>query len=154
MYNRKDRDVHERKEDGQSEFEALNGTNAIMSDNSKAYSIKFLTFNTWGLKYVSKHRKERLRAIADKLAGHSTLTPISDELLPNGGDSNENEDYDVIALQEIWCVEDWKYLASACASKYPYQRLFHSGILTGLGLAILSKVPIESTFPLPVPDKR
>ncbi|CAI4431179.1 CEL_1a_G0014680.mRNA.1.CDS.1 [Saccharomyces cerevisiae] len=33
MYNRKDRDVHERKEDGQSEFEALNGTNAIMSDN-------------------------------------------------------------------------------------------------------------------------
>ena len=80
MYNRKDRDVHERKEDGQSEFEALNGTNAIMSDNSKAYSIKFLTFNTWGLKYVSKHRKERLRAIADKLAGHSTLTPISDEL--------------------------------------------------------------------------
>ncbi|CAI5263766.1 ASB_HP2_G0014980.mRNA.1.CDS.1 [Saccharomyces cerevisiae] len=146
MYNRKDRDVHERKEDGQSEFEALNGTNAIMSDNSKAYSIKFLTFNTWGLKYVSKHRKERLRAIADKLAGHSTLTPISDELLPNGGDSNENEDYDVIALQEIWCVEDWKYLASACASKYPYQRLFHSGILTGPGLAILSKVPIESTF--------
>lgn len=118
-----------------------------MSDEDTAYSIKFLTFNTWGLKYVSKHRKERLRAIADKLAGHSTLTPIAEEFLPSGeGEGEGEEDYDVIALQEVWCVEDWKYLAAACAAKYPHQRLFHSGILTGPGLAILSKVPIESTF--------
>ncbi|ONH65126.1 Inositol phosphosphingolipids phospholipase C [Cyberlindnera fabianii] len=90
-------------------------------------TVKFLTFNTWGLKYVSKVRRERLKAIADRLA-------------------TSHEEYDVVALQEVWVREDWDYIEQVCTQFYPYRRIFYSGILTGPGLAILSKVPIESTF--------
>ncbi|SGZ53444.1 CIC11C00000005009 [Sungouiella intermedia] len=87
--------------------------------------LKLLTFNTWGLKYVSKHRKERLNAIAHQLA---------------------QSDYDVVALQEVWVQEDWDYIESRCKHIFPYRRQFRSGILTGPGLSILLKVPISSTF--------
>lgn len=115
----------------------------MAEDGNPIRTVKFLTFNTWGLKYVSKHRRTRLRAIAHKLVGQSNAVRLeaSDPLY-----DNRDEDYDVIALQEIWCVEDWEYLVEICSSKYPYHRAFSSGILTGPGLAILSKIPIESTF--------
>lgn len=93
-------------------------------------SIRLLTFNTWGLKYVSKHREERLRAIADRLAD-----PETDE-----------DNYHVVALQEVWCESDWAYFDAVCRSNYPYRRIFKSGIITGPGLAILSKIPIDETF--------
>ncbi|OWB54601.1 hypothetical protein B5S28_g451 [[Candida] boidinii] len=92
-------------------------------------SIKLLTLNCWGLKYISKHRKERLHAIAHRLAS-----------------SDQKDDYDVVALQEIWVSEDWEYIEKVCAKKYPHRRIFSSGIITGPGLAILSKIPIRSTF--------
>ncbi|KAI5962621.1 ISC1 [Candida pseudojiufengensis] len=101
-------------------------TNSIQ----KNQSIRLLTFNTWGLKYVSKHRKQRLKAIADELSNPT----------------NESNDYDIIALQEIWCEEDWNYIDQVCSLRYPYRRNFKSGIITGPGLAILSKIPIEETF--------
>lgn len=111
-------------------------------------SIRFLTFNTWGLKWVSKHRKQRLRAIADELAGYQCAVPLpgSDFLYGGEGSEERNIDYDVVALQEIWCKEDWDYIAARCAEAFPYQRLFYSGILAGPGLAILSRIPIQSTF--------
>ncbi|GMM37151.1 inositol phosphosphingolipid phospholipase [Saccharomycopsis crataegensis] len=91
-------------------------------------SIKFLTFNTWGLKYVSKHRKQRLNSIADRLA------------------TDKKYQFDIIALQEVWCEEDWEYFKSKLSNIFPYTRYFSSGIIAGPGLAILSKIPIESTF--------
>lgn len=87
--------------------------------------VKLLTLNTWGLKYVSKYRRERLRAIAHQLA-HS--------------------DYDIVALQEVWVQEDWDYIESQCKQTFPYRRQFRSGIIAGPGLSILLKVPISSTF--------
>lgn len=87
--------------------------------------IKLLTLNTWGLKYISKYRIERLRAIAHQLA-HS--------------------DYHVVALQEVWVQEDWDYIDSKCKHIFPYRRQFRSGIIAGPGLVILLKVPISSTF--------
>ncbi|KAI3405225.2 ISC1 [Candida oxycetoniae] len=93
-------------------------------------SIKLLTFNTWGLKLLSKHRKARLQAIAHELANPKT----------------SDDDYDVAALQEIWCEEDWAYIEHVCRKKYPYRRVFKSGIITGPGLAVLSKIPIVETF--------
>lgn len=88
-------------------------------------SVKFLTFNTWGLKYVSKLRKQRLRAIAHRLA---------------------QSDYDIVALQEVWVEEDWAYISEKCKANFPYRRQFRSGILAGPGLAILLKIPISGTF--------
>lgn len=98
--------------------------------SSRKQLIKLLTFNTWGLKFVSKHRKHRLQAIADELANPKTV----------------EDDYDIVALQEIWCEEDWDYLDRVCRNRYPYRRVFKSGIITGPGLAILSKQPIVETF--------
>ncbi|OEJ86058.1 Inositol phosphosphingolipids phospholipase C [Hanseniaspora osmophila] len=118
------------------------------ADNTPT-TLKLLTFNTWGLKYVSKFRKERLRAIADKLAGLDTGVPLKEEQTFTGSSfdsQNETLDYDVVALQEIWCQEDWDYLVMRTKQIYPFQRWFSSGILTGPGLAILSKIPIEETF--------
>lgn len=87
-------------------------------------TIKLLTYNTWGLKYVSKHRQDRLQAIGDILA---------------------TQEYDVVALQEVWCEDDWRYISTVCA-QYPYRRMFRLGIVSGPGLAILSKLPITETF--------
>ncbi|CCD22212.1 inositol phosphosphingolipid phospholipase NDAI_0A00540 [Naumovozyma dairenensis CBS 421] len=117
----------------------IEGTNGNAGKRTQP-SIKFLTLNTWGLKYVSKHRKERLKAIADQIARCSTALSIS------GITNDSNEDYDIIALQEIWVKEDWEYIVKRCGDLYPYHRIFYSGILTGPGLAILSKIPIKSTF--------
>lgn len=134
---------------------------------SQERQIKFLTFNTWGLKYVSKHREQRLHAIADKLAGvdspQTKVNSLNESLSDNGKDTLSPDrpieepvfpegkalveyDFDIIALQEIWCQSDWDYLLEKCKDKYPHSRIFYSGILTGPGLAILSKIPIESSF--------
>lgn len=101
------------------------------SVHTNSANIRLLTYNTWGLKYVSKYRRFRLCAIADRLAN----------AVPGSQD-----DYDIVALQEVWCSEDWEYLSSRCENLYPYRRNFKSGIITGPGLCILSKVPIKETF--------
>ncbi|EGW34089.1 uncharacterized protein SPAPADRAFT_59511 [Spathaspora passalidarum NRRL Y-27907] len=93
-------------------------------------TVKLLTFNTWGLKYISRHRTERMQAIANKLAN-----PTSPD-----------DDYDIVALQEIWCEDDWECIQQACKDRYPYRRAFKSGIVSGPGLAVLSKIPIAETF--------
>lgn len=57
-----------------------------------------------GLKFMSKLRRERLSAIAERLAG---------------------TDYDVVGLQEVWVEsEDWRAIRAACKSTYPYSYFF------------------------------
>lgn len=89
--------------------------------------IRLVTFNTFGLKFIAKHRRERLCAIAEKL-----------------GSLGEN--YDIVALQEVWCEADWDYICLQTSNAFPHRRIFYSGIITGPGLAVLSKYPITSTF--------
>ncbi|KAH3680238.1 hypothetical protein WICMUC_000419 [Wickerhamomyces mucosus] len=101
--------------------------NHEIDEQQPSTTIKFLTFNTWGLKYVSKSRRERLKSIAAKI-------------------NNDHLNYDIIALQEIWCQEDWEYIDRSTSINYPFRRNFYSGIISGPGLAILSKFPIEDTF--------
>ncbi|CAH01139.1 inositol phosphosphingolipid phospholipase [Kluyveromyces lactis] len=103
--------------------------------------IRFLTFNTWGLKYIARFRKQRLTALAERLAGNLDAGNFWDQ---NPNDTKEQ--YDVVALQEVWCDEDWNYIVERCKHRYPYYRRFKSGMISGPGLAILSKIPIESTF--------
>lgn len=53
---------------------------------------------------VSKEREFRLRAIADYIASN---------------------DYDVVALQELWMWDDFEYLKRVAASKYPSIEFFY-----------------------------
>ncbi|KAL0095573.1 DNase I-like protein [Phycomyces blakesleeanus] len=85
--------------------------------------LSVLTLNCWGLYFIAKQRKTRLRAIADALS---------------------NENHDIVTLQEIWMLEDFEYLKSKVENVLPFSNYYYSGAL-GSGLAILSRFPIVST---------
>ncbi|KAL5518814.1 ISC1 [Sanghuangporus vaninii] len=85
-----------------------------------ASSIRVLTLNCWGLKYLAKDRRERIHAIASSLA---------------------QSDYDIVALQELWVFADYEYIRTSVDKHLPHAKFFYSGAL-GAGLAILSRFPI------------
>ncbi|KAJ3731959.1 Endonuclease/exonuclease/phosphatase [Lentinula guzmanii] len=86
--------------------------------------LTILTLNCWGLKFVSKNRRERVVAIADELS--------------------HTEEYDIITLQELWVYTDFEYVRESVAKYLPYAKFFYSGAL-GAGLAIFSRFPIVAT---------
>ncbi|KAF9024148.1 inositol phosphophingolipids phospholipase C [Hymenopellis radicata] len=85
--------------------------------------IRILTLNCWGLKYVSKNRVERIRAIATELA---------------------NSNHDIITLQELWVFSDYEHVRDSVYKRLPYSKFFYSGAL-GAGLAIFTRYPIIAT---------
>ena len=70
-----------------------------------------LTCRIRGLKYVSKYRTERVRAIANILA---------------------SSDYDIITLQELWVFTDFEYVRAAVSKKLPYAKFFYRCVLSAL----------------------
>lgn len=87
-------------------------------------TINFLTLNCWGIPYVSKDRKVRMEAIAEKFS---------------------TGEYDIISLQEVWSIDDFKMIRAKIAEQLPYSHYFHSGVL-GSGICIFSKYPIEAVM--------
>lgn len=86
--------------------------------------INILTLNCWGIPYVSPNRSARMTAIADKFA---------------------TENYDIICLQEIWSINDFKMIKAKTQEQLPYSHYFYSGVI-GSGLCILSKFPIKDVI--------
>ena len=88
-------------------------------------NIKVFNLNCYGLKFVSKFRKERFKAIAEFL-------------------STTGAGYDIVFLQEVWTRGDYDTLkASLCPTEnepdpYPYTHYFNNGII-GSGTCIFSK---------------
>jgi sphingomyelin phosphodiesterase 2 len=101
-----------------------------------------LTSRHRGLKYVAKHRVERIRAIASELA---------------------KSDYDIVALQEVWVAADYAHIRSNVSKILPYAKYFYSYVITlrsiiecdihedtagsgalGAGLALFSRFPITA----------
>ncbi|XP_011331930.1 putative neutral sphingomyelinase isoform X2 [Ooceraea biroi] len=89
-----------------------------MSTNDTSISI--LTLNCWGIPYVSRNRNPRMAAIADKCA---------------------SREYDVICLQEVWSVNDFKAIRAKAQEVLPYSHYFYSGVV-GSGICVLSRYPI------------
>ncbi|EFN68152.1 Putative neutral sphingomyelinase [Camponotus floridanus] len=83
-------------------------------------SASILTLNCWGIPYVSKNRITRMSAIAEKCA---------------------SREYDIICLQEVWSVEDFKVIKAKVQEILPYSHYFYSGVV-GSGVCILSRYPI------------
>lgn len=88
-------------------------------------SIRVISLNCWGLKFISKYRKERLAEIGRQLANASP-TP------------------EIVGLQECWTQEDYREICEATKHILPYAKFYWSGFFGG-GLAILSKWPIEES---------
>ncbi|KAG9800288.1 inositol phosphosphingolipid phospholipase C, partial [Aureobasidium melanogenum] len=88
-------------------------------------SIRVLTLNCWGLKFISKYRHERLVEIGNHLARVSPAPEI-------------------VGLQECWTQEDFNAIRERTKHILPYGKFYWSGIFGG-GLAIMSKWPIEES---------
>ncbi|XP_015368885.1 PREDICTED: putative neutral sphingomyelinase isoform X1 [Diuraphis noxia] len=82
--------------------------------------LSIFTLNIWGLKFISKNRNARVKALSDSLT---------------------NNGYDVVCLQELWCEDDYKYLKASCKNVFKYIHYFHSGML-GSGMCIMSRYPV------------
>lgn len=88
-------------------------------------SIRVLTLNCWGLKFLAKYRHERLSEIGRQLA-------------------TSNPPPDIIGLQECWTQQDYESIRSQISENLPYAKFYYGGIW-GAGLAIFSKWPIEQS---------
>ncbi|PPJ59443.1 hypothetical protein CBER1_02438 [Cercospora berteroae] len=89
-------------------------------------SIRIISLNCWGLKFISKFRHERLLEIGHQLATASPQPQI-------------------VGLQECWTQQDFLAIRSLTQHILPYSKFYWSGIFGG-GLAILSAWPIEESF--------
>lgn len=94
-------------------------------------SLRILTLNCWGLKFLAKYRHERLSEIANQLA---KLSPAPE----------------IVGLQECWTQQDYLAIREKTKHFLPYGKFYWSGIFGG-GLAILSKWPIEESSMLRYP---
>ncbi|KAF2724133.1 DNase I-like protein [Polychaeton citri CBS 116435] len=88
-------------------------------------SIRVISLNCWGLKFISKLRNERLSEIGRQLA----------QADPAPG---------IVGLQECWTQQDYLAIRDATKHILPYGKFYWSGIFGG-GLAILSKWPLEES---------
>ncbi|WVQ73712.1 hypothetical protein IAR50_003292 [Cryptococcus sp. DSM 104548] len=91
------------------------------------HTLKVLSFNVWGLAFISKDRIQRLRAIAEHIASAS---------------------YDIVCLQELWVYKDYEMVREEIQSVLPFSRFFHTGAL-GSGLAIFTRFPLIGAHALP-----
>ncbi|BCR92726.1 inositol phosphosphingolipid phospholipase [Aspergillus chevalieri] len=93
--------------------------------NSDVSSIRILTLNCWGLKFLAKHRHARLSQIGHQLA-------------------TANHPPEIVGLQECWTQQDYESIHHQTQHILPYGKFYYGGIF-GAGLAILSKWPIEES---------
>lgn len=57
-----------------------------------------------GIPYISKNRMDRMKAIADQLC---------------------SGDYDIVCLQEVWLIRDYKMIKAATREKLPHTHYFY-----------------------------
>ncbi|XP_065225622.1 putative neutral sphingomyelinase isoform X2 [Planococcus citri] len=90
-------------------------------------TLTVLSLNCWGIRWVSKDYKYRMKAICEALF--------------------QDRKQDVICLQEIWNISDfeWFQLEATNCKTFPYSHYFYSGVM-GSGVCIFSKWPIEEVL--------
>lgn len=96
-----------------------------MEDPGAVSSIRILTLNCWGLKFLSTYRHERLSEIGRQL-------------------SQADPPPEIVGLQECWTQQDYNSIRESTSQILPYGKFYYGGIF-GAGLAILSKWPIEES---------
>ncbi|WVN85784.1 uncharacterized protein L203_100935 [Cryptococcus depauperatus CBS 7841] len=102
-------------------------SSSLSASYDSEHTLKVLSFNVWGLAFISKDRKDRIRAIAEHLASSS---------------------YDIVCLQELWVYKDYEIVREEVQSNLPFSRFFHTGAL-GSGLAIFTRFPLIAAHAFP-----
>ena len=95
------------------------------SQSSRSSTLRIVSLNCWGLKYLAKYRNERLTEIGTQLV---SAVPQPD----------------IVGLQECWTQQDYNSIREKTRHFLPYGKFYHSGIFGG-GLVILSRWPIEES---------
>ncbi|KAJ4366513.1 phospholipase C type enzyme [Ascochyta clinopodiicola] len=93
--------------------------------DQKPTSLRVLSLNCWGLKYIATLRNERLTEIGRQIAAADPRP-------------------DIVGLQECWTQQDYDAIRELTKGILPYGKFYHSGCFGG-GLAILSRWPIEES---------
>ncbi|CAI9733690.1 Hypothetical predicted protein [Octopus vulgaris] len=90
------------------------------------FSIKVLTLNCWAFPFpwMCKDKEFRIKSLAKALL---------------------ESEYDIILLQEIWCISDFEYLQLMISNKLPHSHYFHSGSF-GSGMCVFTKFPINDVL--------
>lgn len=96
-----------------------------MIPEQKPTSLRVLSLNCWGLKFISTLRNERLTEIGRQIAAADPQP-------------------DIVGLQECWTQQDYEAIRELTKSILPYGKFYHSGCFGG-GLVILSRWPIEES---------
>lgn len=90
--------------------------------------LRVVTLNCWALPQPwpigSKDRHYRIAKIIEALL---------------------KDDYDIVALQEVWGEKDYDRISSSIKGSYPFSFYFHSGF-TGSGVCVFTRYPIVSTL--------
>ena len=92
------------------------------NSDEDSVTIKVVTLNCWGLYGVSKFRRERMEAIGTYLA---------------------ESEFDLVLLQELWCMEDFQTIQRLTIQALPYSHYFGHGVI-GSGTCILSKYRLNN----------
>ncbi|XP_071350888.1 sphingomyelin phosphodiesterase 2 [Trachinotus anak] len=92
--------------------------------NTDSVKVRVFSLNCWGIRYLSKHCRQRYAMIGDMLC---------------------KEEHDIVLLQEVWSEKDYLFLKKKLACSHPHSHYFKSGVI-GSGLAIFSKHRIHDTF--------
>lgn len=83
--------------------------------------LRVFNLNCWDIPYLSKHRADRMKRLADFL---------------------NLESFDLALLQEVWSEQDFQYLRRKLSLTYPDAHYFRSGLI-GSGLCVFSRHPIQ-----------
>lgn len=83
--------------------------------------LRVFNLNCWDIPYLSKHRADRLKRLADFL---------------------NLESFDLALLEEVWSEQDFQYLRQKLSLTYPDAHYFRSGLI-GSGLCVFSRHPIQ-----------
>uniref|UniRef100_H3DLR5 Sphingomyelin phosphodiesterase 2 n=1 Tax=Tetraodon nigroviridis TaxID=99883 RepID=H3DLR5_TETNG len=92
--------------------------------NTDSVSVRVFSLNCWGIRYLSKHVRQRYAMIGDMLS---------------------KEKHDIVLLQEVWSEKDYLFLKQKLSSCHPHSHYFKSGVI-GSGLALFSKHRIQDAF--------
>jgi len=102
----------------------ISNSNRNSGSNS---NLKVVTLNIWAIPYVSKDVDHRVNCLINAL------------------NQSTSDDYDIIALQEVWSQKDFKRIKNAIKKKYPHSHYFRSGFV-GSGCCVFSKHVIEDVM--------